>query len=72
MADALQELSQLSKDLQFRAMTVVAVHRTVQRLIVVLEARKLRFGPYYDTAKEAIMTGVSWCAISEWMYASHI
>jgi len=30
-----------------------------QRLIVVglLGARKLRFGPYYDTAKEVILTG---------------
>jgi len=57
MSDSLQELSQLSKDLQSRTMTVVAAHQKIRRLIVVLEARKLRFGPYYDTAKEAIPTG---------------
>jgi len=38
-------------------MTVVDAHRKIQRLIVVLEAQMLRFGPYYETAKEAILTG---------------
>jgi len=50
MADVIQELSQSTVQ---NDDSIVAAHR-IKRLIVVLEARKLRFGPYYDTAKEAI------------------
>ena len=57
MADALGELSHLSKDLQARTMTVVSAHRKIHRLSVVFEARKTRPGQAYAEAQKAVASG---------------
>jgi len=59
MADALEELSQMSKDLQSTIMTMVSAHRKIHRLVLVFEAHKTRPRQAYIEATKAVERGES-------------
>jgi hypothetical protein len=54
MCDALQELSELSLDLQNRNVNLYIANRKINELVQVFEERKQNFGPYYKCAAAAI------------------
>ena len=54
MADALQELSALSLDLQSRQMTFVRAHKRIKIVIAVFLARKYKPGKFLDEALREI------------------
>jgi hypothetical protein len=53
MCDALQELSELSSDLQERNIDLHKAHRKIECLVDVSEKRRSVPGPYYKKALEA-------------------
>jgi Domain of unknown function (DUF4371) len=57
MADALQELSDLSTTLQLRTMSIVMAHRKIHQLISVFEARKSHPGKFYTEISNAVEKG---------------
>ena len=69
MANALQELSALSLDLQSRQMTFVRAHKRIKIVIAVFLARKYKPGKFLDEAlgeieehKGVVWLYVQWCA----------
>ena len=54
MCDALQELSELSLDLQERDMDLYKANQKIKLLVQVFEERRQNFGPYYKSAVAAV------------------
>ena len=54
MCDALQELSELSLDLQNRHMDLYKANKKIKMLVQVFEERRQNCGPYYKCAVAAV------------------
>jgi len=54
MCDALQELSELSLELQDRNVDLYAAKQKIKALVQVFKERRVRPGPYYEMAAKAV------------------